>query len=350
MTYRVVQWATGGVGKSAIAAIARHPELELVGCWVHSADKDGRDVGELLGGEPMGVVATTDTEALCELDADCVVYSPLLPDKQQVLALLRSGKNVVTPMGWFRPTDRDADLALAAREAGVTLHGTGIGPGGITDLFPLALSVMTSAVTFVRAEEFSDMRDYEAPDVLRHIMRFGATPEHVRSGPMLKILGGGFIQSLRLILDGMGFDTDAEIVTTHEVAVATAGIDSPIGIIEPGTVAAQRFQWDAVIGGVSVARIAVNWLMGEENLDPPWTLGSAGERYEVAVEGSPSTLMTFTGFNSGAPGETTPGIVATANHLVNSIPYVCRAEPGIETYLDLPLMTGRAHPDFATRK
>ena len=49
MTYRVIQWATGGVGRAAIEGVLDHPELELVGCWVHSADKDGRDVGEIIG-------------------------------------------------------------------------------------------------------------------------------------------------------------------------------------------------------------------------------------------------------------------------------------------------------------
>lgn len=352
MTFRVVQWATGGVGTAAIRGALLHPDIDLVGCWVHSDDKNGRDIGELAGGEPVGVRATTSAEEILALDADCVIYTPLVADKKVVAALLASGKNVVTPLGWFRPSERDAALARTARDAGVTLHGTGIDPGGITDLFPLALSAMTSAVTFVRAEEFSDLRGYAAPDVLRWIMRFGGTVEEAQDGPMLGLLTGGFTQSLRLILDGMGFDPDAAIRTGHDIAVATAPIDSPLGVIEPGSVAAQRFQWDAVIDGNSVARVAVNWLMGEENLDPPWTLGPAGERYEVEIEGTPSSLMTFTGFNSDAvekAGDPNPGIVATANHLVNSVPYVCRAAPGIRTYLDLPLMAGRAHPKLAAR-
>ena len=47
MGLRVVQWATGGVGVAAIKGVLEHPDLELVGCWVHSADKAGKDVGEL---------------------------------------------------------------------------------------------------------------------------------------------------------------------------------------------------------------------------------------------------------------------------------------------------------------
>ena len=105
--YRVIQWATGGVGRAAIQGVLRHPELELVGCWVHSDDKDGRDAGELAGEDPIGVAATTDIDALLAIDADCVMYSPLLPDDAVVAAILRSGKNVVTPVGWVYPDRRN---------------------------------------------------------------------------------------------------------------------------------------------------------------------------------------------------------------------------------------------------
>lgn len=351
MTIRVVQWATGSVGKAAIEGILRHPDLELVGCWVHSAAKHGLDVGEIVGIEKIGVAATSSAEEILALDADAVVYSPLVPSRDEVAALLRSGKNVVTPVGWFYPSERDAaPLAAACAEGGTTLHGTGINPGGITELHPLMFSALSSAVTFVRGEEFSDIRTYDAPDVVRHIMCFGGTPDEARSGPMLGLLSGGFLQSVRMCLDTLGFSADAEIRTSQEVAVATAPIDSPIGVIEPGLVAAQRFVWEAFVGEACVVRIAVNWLMGEEHLDPAWGFGPEGERFEVEVAGDPNAFVTIRGWQPQTVAEglvRNPGIVATAMHCVNSIPYVCAAEPGIRTYLDLPLVAGRAHPDLA---
>ena len=349
---RVVQWATGGVGRAAIQAVRDHPELELVGCWVHTAEKAGRDAGELADTGPLGVTATADAAEILALDADCVIYAPLLPDPEEVAALLRSGKNVVTPVGWFHAGPNDAPLETAALEGGVTLHGTGIDPGGISDVFPLMLSAMTSATTFVRAEEFSDIRSYNAPDVVRHIMCFGGTPDAAMNGPMLGLLSGGFHQSIRLILDGMQFDPRAEIRTSQEVAVATAPIDSPAGVIEPGQVAGQRFCWDAVIDGEPVVRVAVNWLMGTESLEPAWTLGPSGERYEIEIKGDPDLFVTLKGMQPQTPEEgweRNPGVVATANHCVNSVPYVVRAEPGIKTYLDLPVIAGRAHPRLVGR-
>ncbi len=347
---RVIQWATGGVGRAAIEGIRLHPDLELVGCWVHGAAKHGLDVGEIIGTDPLGVRATSDAQEILALDAEAVVYAPLIPDRDEVAALLRSGKNVVTPVGWFYPTEKDgAPLAAACAEGGTTLHGTGINPGGITELHPLMFSALSSAVTFVRGEEFSDIRTYDAPDVVRHIMMFGGRPEDALGGPMLGLLSGGFVQSVRMCLDALGFSPDAEIRTSQEVAVATAPIGTPIGVIEPGLVAGQRFVWEASVRGDCVVRIAVNWLMGEEHLDPPWSFGPDGERFEVEVRGDPDTFVTIKGWQPETVEEglvRNPGVVATAQHCVNSIPYVVAAAPGIRTYLDLPLIAGRAHPDL----
>lgn len=348
--YRVIQWATGGVGRAAIQGVIRHPELELVGCWVHTADKEGRDAGELAGEDPIGVTASTDIDALLAVDADCVMYSPLLPDEQVVQRILRSGKNVVTPVGWVYP-DRDnpavAAIEAAALEGNVTLHGSGIHPGGITERFPLMVSALSSAITHVRAEEFSDLRTYNSPLVVREVMGFGLPPEQAMAGPMAALLEGGFKASVRMVTDQLGFAAEPRIRSTQEVAVAVRGTDELIVPMEPGTVAARRFRWEAVVDGRPVVTAAVNWLMCEVELDPPWTLGEQGERFEVEITGDPDVLLTFKGLQPETVAEgliRNPGVVATANHCVSAIPYVCEASAGIKTYLDLPLIAGRAAP------
>lgn len=348
MALRVVQWATGSVGTAAIKAVLEHPDLEIVGCWVHSKAKAGKDIGEIIDVEPLGVTATDSAADILALDADAVIYAPLLPDADEVAALLRSGKNVVTPLGWFYPSEREAAPLQAAALAGnATLHGAGVGPGAVTELFPLLFSVMSTGITQVRAEEFSDLRTYNAPDVLRHVMGFGETPDSALSGPMQKLLDGGFRQAVRLIVDRLGFDAEPMIRTSQQIAVATAAIDSPIGVIAPGEVAGRRFCWDAVVTDAVVVRIAVNWLMGAESLDPPWSFGPAGERYEIEVRGHPNTFVTIKGWQPEtveAGLRSNPGIVATAAHCVNSIPSVCAAEPGVLSFFDLPPRTGRAAP------
>lgn len=354
MSLRVIQWATGGVGRAAIEGIVAHPDLELAGCWVHSEDKDGRDVGDICGLSPLGVPASRDVDALVDLEADCVLYSPIMPDAALVARLLASGKNVVTPLGWFFPGARNvADLEQACQTGGTTLHGTGIHPGGITERFPLMVSALSSAITHVRAEEFSDIRTYGAPAVISDIMLFGKTPEEAAASPMVELLGNGFRQSMDMVAAELAFAIDAEPITRHEVAVATRPIDSPIGEIAPGLVAAQRFTWQYTVRGEPVITVRVNWFMGEEHLDPQWGFGPEGERFEVEVTGDPSSHVTFHGWHpeSVAAGlERNPGIVATANHCVSAIPYVCAAAPGIATYLDLPLIAGRAAPALCVRR
>ena len=287
MAYRVIQWATGNVGRAAVQGILSHPELELAGAWVHGADKAGRDVGEVCGLDPIGIRATSDIEEILALPADCVLYSPLLPQLDEVVRLLESGKNVVTPVGWFYPfhTPGVAQLEAACRAGGVSLHGTGLHPGGITELLPLTVSALCRNVRHVRAEEFSDIRVYRAELVVREVMLFGKSPREASASPMLDLLGFGFGQSIDMLAAALGMRLDERKATTHEMAVATAPIETPVGVIAPGTVAAQRFAWQGLVGGVPAITVRVNWLMGERHLDPPWTIG--GERFEVEVEGDP---------------------------------------------------------------
>lgn len=135
MALKVVQWATGGVGVAAIKGVLEHPDLELAGCWVHSDAKHGKDVGEIIGAERLGVTATNSIDEILALDADAVIYAPLIPNPDEVAALLRSGKNVITPVGWLYPSEKQAAPMRAAALAGnVTLHGTGIAPGGIGEV------------------------------------------------------------------------------------------------------------------------------------------------------------------------------------------------------------------------
>ncbi|MGZ4708218.1 MAG: NAD(P)H-dependent amine dehydrogenase family protein [Acidimicrobiales bacterium] len=348
MTYRVVQWATGNVGRAAIEGVLAHPDLELAGAYVYSAAKAGLDVGEICGIDPVGVVATDDIEAILALGADCVVYIPMLANPDEVIRLLESGLDVVTPVGWIYPF-RSHDVAAveaACRAGDATLHGTGINPGGITEQIPLLLSAFCKDVRHVRAEEFSDIRTYDTELIVRDVMLFGKTPDEARASSMLAILGDGFGQSMDMVADALGVTLDPGKRTTHEMAVTTVDLDTPVGVIETGTVAAQRFTWEGLIDGEPFMTVRVNWLMGEENLDPAWTFGPEGERFEVEFDADPPLKASFHGMHppsvETADLEHNEGILATAMHCVNAIPYVVEAEPGIRTYLDLPLMPGRA--------
>ena len=210
---RVVQWATGrrrSRRHQGRAGASRPRTRGLLGALGGQGGQGRRRASSAI--EPLGVAATNNVDEILALDADAVIYSPLLPNPDEVAALLRSGKNVVTPVGWVYPSERQsAALREAAIEGNVTLHGTGMAPGGISEKFPLLFSALSTGVTFVRAEEFSDLRTYEAPDVVRHVMGFGEVPDKALSGPMQKLLDGGFIQAVRMIVDKVGFNADPKV-------------------------------------------------------------------------------------------------------------------------------------------
>src|SRR5438552_10510879 len=268
MTYRVIQWATGLLGQESIKGIIAHPDLELVGCWVHSDAKVGRDAGDIAGVASTGVRATNSIDEICAIDADAVVYAPMLADEGEILQLLRSGKNVVTPIGYIfpRPGARTDEVEAACIAANVTLHGTGEHPGGITERFPLTFSALCRNIRHVRMEEFSDIRNYAATSMVRDVMLFGQTPAVAAQSPMLKVMASGFLQSIDMVAHELGWTLDAKKHTQHEMSVATRPIDSPVGVIEPGTVAAQRFTWQGTIDGTPVITVRTNWMMDDGHL------------------------------------------------------------------------------------
>jgi hypothetical protein len=265
----------------------------------------------------------------------------LVPNEEEVTALLRSGTSVI----WPDPA-KVGRLEDACRQGAATLPGTGIHPSGITERFPLMVWAVRPRVPHVRAEEFSDIRTYGAPDVIRHVMGFGGTPEEALASPMAALLGRASGRRC-----GWWWPRWASPPTRAPRRSRRwrwrPRRSTPIGVIEPGKVAARCFHWRVLVDGLPVVTAAVSWLMGEEHLEPQWSLGPEGERFEVEVTGDPSVKLTFNGLQPEtveAGLVRNPGIVSTANHCVNAIPYVVAAEPGIRTYLELPLIAGRAAP------
>ena len=156
-----------------------------------------------------------------------------------------------TPVGWVYPfASRDvSELEAICAAAGVVLHGSGIHPGGITERFPLMLSSLCMDIRGVRAEEFSDIRSYATEFVVREVMMFGKSPDEMARSRMGALLGDGFGQSIDMIAAEMGVTLDATKATAHEWAVATAPIETPVGTLGVGTVAAQRFEWSGTVDG-----------------------------------------------------------------------------------------------------
>lgn len=350
MTYKVVQWATGIHGRLALRGILDHPELSLAGVKVYSDSKHGTDAGSLCDRPDTGVLASRNVEDIIALKPDCVVYMPLMANLDEVIPLLEAGINVVTSCGWVYPVRRDTSaLQSACEKGGAVLHGTGIHPGGLTEKLPLLASAFVTNVRYVRGEEFSDLRTYDAKDVVTDIMMFGKTKEQLASSIMKDVLADGFTQSIDMVADEIGVKLDKDYETHHRWSLATDNIETPFGVLEKGTVAAQHFSWRGCVDGTPVIEAAVNWYMGNDNLEAGWDLGK--ERFEMEVIGDNRIQLVTEGLHADSPEHGADGeesaLVATAMHCVNAVPYICQAAAsgsrGVVTYRDMPMITGRAH-------
>ena len=347
--YRVIQWATGHVGKHALRAIAQHPEMELVGVWVSSPNKAGRDAGELCGVGHLGVIATNDAESLMALEADCVCYTAATDYRSteaidDMCRLLASGKNVVTssfvPLiyPWQVVPAFAEQLERACQQGKSSFYCSGIDPGFSPDALPITLSSLCERIDSIRAQEIFNYATYDQPQTLFEVMGFGKPP----GTPVPLLLPGALSMawgaSVRMVADALGVQLDG-IEQRHEVEVAPEDFQISCGTIAKGTVAALRFEVLGMVRGEP--RIAVEHVTRlRDDLAPHWPQGVGPGTYRVTIEGMPSLRCDLqVGFHSA--DHNIDGCVATAMRLVNAIPAVCGASPGVKSFLDLPLTPGR---------
>jgi hypothetical protein len=342
MTYRVIQWATGGLGSKAVAGIVGHPDLELVGTWVHSVEKDGRDVGELCGLQPLGVLATRDKDALLALPADCVCYTAgrtwmqnPMETVDELARILRAGKNVVNatwPALVYPQALRDGvyeQLQQACLEGGSSFYTSGIDPGfGSAGLALAALNV-TSEVRSIRTYEILNYASWDYPQMIT-LFGFGQpdVDKCVLFTPGLTV--GIFGSTLTLLADAMGVQLD-EILEAHEVIYADEAFDTAAVHIAAGTISGTRFEIKGMIDGE--ARVVVEHVTRLRDQDFA-EVGFTGGGYRVVVDGEPCIRLDMELSSHNGDVEHA-GYVACAMAFVNAIPQVCDAAPGVLSYLDL---------------
>lgn len=340
-SYRVVQWATGKVGRVAIRHFVSNPLYELVSVLVTNPKKVGKDAGELAGIPATGVIATDDVEAILALDVDCVHFSPLAQDIDMVCRLLRSGKNVVSVIGPWNRTERYRaeieQLEAACRDGGTSFHGSGIHPGFAGDLLPLTLTRLMNRVDCIHLTEVID--HLANPSKWIEYMGFGRTPEDVRARPGRPPDAHYiFSQSMEMLVEALGKKIEN---ITAEIKLSTANKDIPYGtgVIRAGTVAGQEYEWTAWADGKPLVVYHCFWKMGNEDVEPKLQCGESG--YRIVFEGDPPMEMTLTGTAERNGGRMFLAIPWTAMVGVNVIPDVCDAPPGVLTHFDLGVVRPR---------
>jgi hypothetical protein len=354
---RVAVWSTGGIGSIAVRAVNDNPDTELVGVWVHSADKAGRDAGELVGIGPIGVSATDDARALIALRPDCVVYAASGPERDAAavpdhVRLLEAGINVVSTTlnrlihpSSFEPEVWREQLAQAAATGGASLYASGIEPGFAADHLVLMLATQSKSIQTIRASEIALYDDYPVVETMRDAMGFGMPLDYT---PMLAYPGTIAFQwgpGLRLIADGLGWKID-EIRERLDRVATDRDLHVAFGTAPAGTCGALRTQAIAVVDGREVITIEhVNRLAADLGLE--WGERVESPVYKIRIEGEPDIACDMTASlkdaaAAGSAMEAGAGaMVSTAMRVVNAIPYVVHAKPGLLTALDLPLTLPR---------
>lgn len=359
--YKVGVWGPGSMGVIALRGVIDHPQLELVDLVVHSDAKAGRDAGELCGVAPVGVVATQDPAAMLAGDADVVVYAAganlrPLEAVEDMVSILRAGKNVVScsvvPLVFPDAVDSafTEPLRAAALEGQVSFFTTGIDSGFANDVLPLVLTGVSRVIESVRVTEMFNYATYPDASAVYEILGFGQPPDHPAFAAQPGIFTFGWGPVLHQLAAGLGVEID-HIEESNERIPAPESFDTPTGHIAAGTIAAMRSTLTGYVGAkptfvldhVTRMRddLAPDWPQPRIAIAPKdlgYGLASGRGLYRVEIEGSPSMRCEFEmaedhDHDLGAR-------IAGSSRMVNAIPAVCAAPPGLLSALDLPLITG----------
>ena len=341
-TYRVVQWSAGRMGKKSIRGVVDHPDLDLVGLYVYSEEKEGVDAGVLAGIEPLGITATRDIEKVVALAPDCVLYMQEGFDLDDLTRLLGSGINVVTTRNEFfygpamDPTIRSR-IEEACHRGGTTIHATGSSPGFSTTTMPLTLVNPMRRLDEITIDEYADIPASVGPEMIKR-MGFGIRVDSTEIDPaLLAPTVVGYQQSLVALADAIGLPLDGFEVRCDIARAAEPYTLSDGWVIEKGTMAGQRLTVAGIRNGGPFITFRAHWFCTQQ-LDPDWRVGGEGWLFTTKGDAPMQVRVTYGRTDEGY-SEHLAGY--TAHPALNAIPYVVQAEPGIVTIFDLPPIVAR---------
>lgn len=348
---KTVVWGTGNMGRAAIRAIDAHPQLELAAVLVSNPDKVGRDAGDLAGiDRSLGVAATDDVDRVLAAGYHAVAYTAsgdIRPDDAvaDVCRALAAGATVVTPAIYSLYDPRNAPHELRDAVAHATAAGSsalfvsGIDPGWGNDILPVLLTGIAGTIDEVRCQEIFDYSTYDQPDSVRFLVGMGEPmdyePPMVAATIPTMVWGG----QIRLIARALGVELD-EIRETVLRRPLESTVENVMGTFAEGTQGGLRFEVQGIVGGVP--RIILEHVTRiHPSVAPDWPVppdGGAGA-HKVIIEGDPRIELnleaTTEGDNRAAGGNAT-----AAGRLVNALPWLLAAEPGVYDALDVPLLPG----------
>ena len=351
MAIRVTHIGTGNVGRLALRQLITDPRFELTAVWVSSDTKVGKDAGELAGLNVVtGIAAGNDLQTVLATRPDCAVYCAMgdnrtpeaMADCQRILSAginVVGSAPVVLQYPWqLMPDKYIARLEEAAQQGNSSLFITGVDPGFANDLIPFALASTCQRIEQVRCMEIADYATYDGATVMFEVMGFGKPLDEVPILLQPGVLGIAWGTSIRQLAAGLGIEID-KIEESCEREPAPEDFDVAAGHVAKGSVAALRFEIRGMANG-QTAIVIEHVTRLRADLRPDWPQpAQPGGSYRVEITGEPSYGVDICPTSRNGD-HNHAAIVGAAGRIVNAIPAVVAAPPGIRTTLDLPLITG----------
>jgi 4-hydroxy-tetrahydrodipicolinate reductase len=323
---RVLHFGLGPIGAAIARLVAARPGLRIVGAVDVDPAKVGRDVGDLIGlDRRLGIRVQGDAaRALKAARAHLVVHCTgssiknVMPELEMILrakaAVVSTTEELAYPS--YTHVRQGRQIDAWAKKAKVAVLGTGVNPGFAMDALPIALSAACERVDRVRVSRVQDARVRRLP--FQQKIGAGLTTEQFQKKVAdLSVRHVGMTESIAMIADAMGWTLD-RITDEVQPKLATVTDTSEHLAVDAGYVCGIVQDGAGFRKGQAVVRLHLEAYLG------------APESYDaVEIEGTPNLSMKVAG---GIHGD-----IATAALVVNAIPKVLAAPPGLRTMRDMPL-------------
>ena len=334
MTYRLIQWATGAMGKASLRTMIDHPDVELVGVYTYSEEKAGQDAGVLAGRPETGVRATNRVEEILALDADVVVHAgmlkPYTDHLDDFVLLLESGKNVICLNGYSNPSYWDSEhsrrLAAACEKGNASFMGAGMNPGVVVEQLAPTLSGMCSRIEHIAITECFDAAPIRNPHYLFDMLGFGASthidPNDPQWGPAAAI-NPMYTEAISALAFRLGMSLD-QVTSAHELLPATTDLQLSAGTVAKGTVSHTRWRWIGQVAGRPMITLTINWYVETAYLD------EQPHMWAVNIQGQPCVSANAeVSKNPHDRSRMGPEQYAVGGLIMNALPHIVDAPTGI---------------------
>ncbi|MFC1822422.1 hypothetical protein ACFL9T_06915 [Thermodesulfobacteriota bacterium] len=343
--YKTILWGTGVLGSQVARVLSMKSSVQLTGGIVHSSDKAGQDLGKICGvSQGIGVETSNDAKKILnEVEADVALIATQASkffrgsyeeNLAQILLALEAKKNVITTTGFLYPWKTVPDIAekidSTAKKNGVTFFGTGLNPGFLSDTLILFLTGPLVRIDRIKVRDMEDMTMYNSVPILRDMLGYGLTPEAFQAGAAQRFtdyMTDLYTECIHFVTDPLGVE-DIEIRADLQSFTTAKTLKTVCTDILPGTIASHVFVVEGLIKGESFMTIDYGAKVCPDDVPEGGPLGQT-----IEIEGRPSVKFDLQG------DLVERGILSTAGQVINAIPHVVAAPPGIITRRELPIFS-----------